>query len=258
MDTTAGDYASFLSNCRKRVEAVRSPFLKMPKGPQVERLQASTSMPGKPNFDVEAFLDSVGLPRRVKEFRKGQVIFSQGQPAVNVIFVRHGSVKITVVSSSGRVAVVAILGQGDFFGEGCLADQPFYMATATAIVPTSVLVIKKSELIRILRAQHRFCEPFVSYMINRTIRAEEHLIDQLFNSTEKRLARTLLRLARYGKQDQPQTTLPKISQQTLAEMIGSTRTQVNFFMNKFRKLGFVNYNGDLKIHRSLLSVILND
>jgi len=212
----------------------------------------------KASFDVEFFLKSASISRRVKEFRKGDVIFSQGDPAVNVMYVRHGAVKLAVLSSSGKEAVVAVLGPGDIFGEWCLANHRVCIATATAIQPTSVLVIKKDEIVRVLHAQHKLCEPFVSYMVERTIRVEERLLDQLFNSTEKRLARALLRLARYGKEAQPQTNLPKVSQQTLAEMIGTTRTQVNSFMNKFRKLRYIDYNGGLKVNRSLLSVALQD
>jgi len=210
------------------------------------------------SFDVESFLKSAGIGRRVKEFRKSEVIFSQGDPAVNVMYVRHGAVKLAVLSSSGKEAVVAVLGPGDIFGEWCLANHRVCIATATAIQPTSVLVIKKDEIVRVLHAQHTLCEPFVSYMVEKTIRIEERLLDQLFNSTEKRLARALLRLARYGNEAQPQANLPKVSQQTLAEMIGTTRTQVNLFMNKFRKLRYIDYNGGLKVHRSLLSVALQD
>jgi CRP/FNR family transcriptional regulator, cyclic AMP receptor protein len=212
----------------------------------------------KASFDVESFLKSAGIGRRVKEFRKSEVIFSQGDHAVNVMYVRHGAVKLAVLSSSGKEAVVAVLGPGDIFGEWCLANHRVCIATATAIQPTSVLVIKKDEIVRVLHAQHKLCAPFVSYMVERTIRVEERLLDQLFNSTEKRLARALLRLARYGKEAQPQTNLPKVSQQTLAEMIGTTRTQVNSFMNKFRKLRYIDYNGGLKVNRSLLSVALQD
>lgn len=212
----------------------------------------------KASFDVESFLKSASIARRVKEFRKGEVIFSQGDPAVNVMYLQHGAAKLAVLSSSGKEAVIAVLGPGDIFGEWCLANHRVCIATATAIQPTSVLVIKKDEIVRVMHAQHTLCEPFVSYMIEKTIRVEERLLDQLFNSTEKRLARALLRLARYGKEVQPQTNLPKVSQQTLAEMIGTTRTQVNLFMNKFRKLRYIDYNGGFKIHPSLLSVALQD
>jgi CRP/FNR family cyclic AMP-dependent transcriptional regulator len=167
-------------------------------------------------------------------------------------------VKLSVVNEVGKEAVVAMLGPGDFLGEGCLAGQPVCMATATAIVPTSILFIEKNEMMRVLHAEHALSDRFISHMLTRNIRIEEDLIDQLFNSSEKRLARTLLLLARYGKEDQPHGVLPKVSQETLAEMIGTTRARVNFFMNKFRDLGFIKYNGGLQINTSLLSVVLHE
>ena len=175
-----------------------------------------------------------------------------------VMYIQKGGVKLSVVNEVGKEAVVAMLGPGDFFGEGCLAGQSVRMGTATAITPTTLLVIEKKEMIRVLHAEHEFSDRFVAYMLTRNIRIEEDLVDQLFNSSEKRLARTLLLLARYGKQDQPQKLVPKISQETLAEMIGTTRSRVNFFMNKFRKLGFIKYNGGLHIDPSLLSVVLHE
>jgi CRP/FNR family cyclic AMP-dependent transcriptional regulator len=210
-------------------------------------------------FDVRQFLDSAGLGRKVGKFAKQEPIFAQGDPAKNVMYIQGGGVRLTVVNETGREAVVAILGSGDFFGEGCLAGQTVCMATATAIAPTTVLVIEKSEMIRLLHAEHQFSDRFIAYMLARNIRVEEDLIDQLFNSSEKRLARTLLLLARYGKQDQSQKMLPGVSQGMLAEMIGTTRSRVNFFMNKFRKLGFIQYNRSrLHIENSLLSVVLHD
>jgi len=209
-------------------------------------------------FSAQAFLDSAGVARKIKEFQRGVTIFSQGDPANHVLYIQNGGVKLSVVSEAGKEAVVAILGPGEFFGEGCLAGQPARMGTATAITPTSALVIDKDEMIRVLHKEHMFSDRFISYMLSRNIRVEEDLIDQLFNSSEKRLARTLLLLARYGKQDQPQRVLPKVSQETLAEMIGTTRSRVNFFMNKFRKLGFIKYNGGLQINSSLLSVVLHE
>jgi CRP-like cAMP-binding protein len=167
-------------------------------------------------------------------------------------------VKLSVASGAGKEAVVAIPGAGDFFGEGCLAGQSIRMGTATAITPSTVLVIAKNEMFRVLHEQHALSDRFISFMLARNIRIEEDLIDQLFNSSEKRLARTLLLLARYGKEDQPHGLLPKVSQETLAEMVGTTRSRVNFFMNKFRKLGFIRYNGGLQINTSLLSVVLHD
>jgi CRP/FNR family cyclic AMP-dependent transcriptional regulator len=210
-------------------------------------------------FNVKLFLDSAGLGRKVGKFRTKETVFAQGDPAKNVMYIREGGVKLTVVNEVGKEAVVAILGPGDFFGEGCLAGQVICIATATTVAPTSVLVIEKDEMIRTLHEEHEFSDCFIAYMLGRNIRVEEDLIDQLFNSSEKRLARTLLLLARYGKQDEPQMMLPKVSQEMLAEMIGATRSRVNFFMNKFRKLGFIQYNNSqLHIHKSLLSVVLHD
>jgi CRP-like cAMP-binding protein len=212
----------------------------------------------KVTFNAQTFLDTVGVARQIVEFGKSEQIFSQGDTAKGVKYIQKGSVKLSVVNQNGKEAVVAILGPGDFFGEGCLAGQPVCMATATAIVPTSILLIEKSEMMRVLHTEHTFSDLFISHVLTRNIRIEEDLIDHLFNSSEKRLARTLLLLARYGKEDQPQGVLPKLSQETLAEMIGTTRSRVNFFMNKFKKLGFINYNGGLQINNSLLSLVLHD
>jgi CRP/FNR family transcriptional regulator, cyclic AMP receptor protein len=209
-------------------------------------------------FDAQVFLESVGASRRVAEFRKKQAIFSQGDAADSVMYVQKGSVKLTVVNESGKEAVVAIFGSGDFFGEGGMAGQTVRMATATAVVPTTVLIIGKDEMMRVLQTEHSLSDRFITYMLSRNIRVEADLIDQLFNSTEKRLARTLLLLARYGKEGQPERVLQKVSQETLAEMIGTTRSRVNLFMNKFRKLGFIEYNGEIKINKSLLTVVLHD
>jgi CRP-like cAMP-binding protein len=209
-------------------------------------------------FDVKLFLDSAGLGRKVAEFRGKETVFAQGDPAENVMYIQEGGVKLSVVNESGKEAVVAILGPGDFFGEGCLAGQPICIATATTIAATTVLVIEKNEMIRALHEEHTFSDRFIAYMLARNVRVEEDLIDQLFNSSEKRLARTLLLLARYGAQGQPQKVLPKVSQEMLAEMIGTTRSRVNFFMNKFRKLGFIRYNGEIHVNNSLLSVVLHD
>jgi len=209
-------------------------------------------------FDAQAFLDSAGAARRVVEYRRSRKIYSQGEPATSVMYIQNGGVKLSVVNAVGKEAVLAILRPGDFFGEGGMAGQSVRMGTATAIMSTTLLVIEKNEMIRVLHAEHAFSDRFVSYMLSRNIRIEEDLIDQLFNSSEKRLARTLLLLARYGKEPQPQKMLPKVSQEMLAEMIGTTRSRVNFFMNKFRKLGFIHYNGGLQVHNSLLSVVLHD
>ena len=209
-------------------------------------------------FNAQDFLDSTGVARKLLECRRSEKIYSQGEPAETVMYIQRGGVKLSVVNSVGKEAVVAMLGPGDFFGEGGLAGQPVRMGTATAITPTALLVIEKKEMMRMLHAEHVFSDRFLSYMLARNIRIEEDLVDQLFNSSEKRLARTLLLLARYGKQDQPQKVLPKVSQEMLAEMIGTTRSRVNFFMNKFRKMGFIQYNGGLHINSSLLSVVLHD
>jgi CRP/FNR family transcriptional regulator, cyclic AMP receptor protein len=209
-------------------------------------------------FHAQAFLDSAGVARKVREFKRRETIFSQGDPSQTVLYIQKGGVRLSVVNKTGKEAVVAILEPGDFFGEGCLAAQPLRMATATAISPTIALVIEKKEMIRVLHAEHEFSDRFISFMLMRNIRIEEDLIDQLFNSSEKRLARTLLLLSRYGKEDKPQRVLPKVSQEMLAEMVGTTRSRVNFFMNKFRKLGFIEYNGGLQINTSLLSVVLHE
>src|SRR5882672_9724953 len=209
-------------------------------------------------FDVKLFLDSAGLGRKVGKFRGKETVFTQGDPAKDVMYIQEGGVKLTVVNEIGKEAVVAILGPGDFFGEGCLAGQSICMATATAIASTTVLVIEKNEMLRVLHGEHQFSDRFIAYMLARNIRVEEDLIDQLFNSSEKRLARTLLLLARYGAQGHPQKVLPRISQEMLAEMIGTTRSRVNYFMNKFRKLGFIQYNGEIHVNNSLLSVVLHD
>jgi CRP/FNR family transcriptional regulator, cyclic AMP receptor protein len=214
--------------------------------------------PKKSGFDVESFLEALGIAKSQKIFRRNQVIFVQGDPAHDVLFIRKGRVKRTVVSRSGKEAVVGILGPGDFFGEWCLSERPVCIATATAMEPTTILMISKEEMLRALHAEHALSDGFIAYLLGRTVRIEEKLIDQLFNSTEKRLARALLRLARYGRQQDHETCMPKISQQTLAEMIGTTRTHVNFFMNKFRRLGFIDYNGELRIRPSLLNVVLRE
>jgi CRP/FNR family transcriptional regulator, cyclic AMP receptor protein len=208
-------------------------------------------------FDVESFLDSAGLGRRVVKYLQKETVFGQGDLAKHVMYIQEGRIKLTVVNEEGKEAVVAVLGPGDFLGEGCLAGQSICMATATAIASATVLVIEKHEMIRVLHAEHEFSDRFIAYTLARNIRVEEDLVDQLFNSSEKRLARTLL-LARYGAQGQPQKVLPKVSQETLAEMIGTTRSRVNFFMNKFRKLGFIEYNGEIHVNNSLLSVVLHE
>lgn len=217
---------------------------------------SKTARSSKPTFDISTFLNA-GVSSKQTEFRKKQILFTQGQPATHVFYIQDGSVKFAVTSRAGKEAVVAILGSGDFLGESCLVGKPLWIGTATAMTQGSALVIAKDEMIRLLHAEHELSDRFISYMVTRNLRTEEDLIDQLFNSTEKRLARTLLLLARYGKPTQA-LQLPKVSQNTLAEMVGTTRTRVNHFMNKFRKLGFIDYNGGLKVNNSLLSVVLRD
>jgi CRP/FNR family transcriptional regulator, cyclic AMP receptor protein len=231
--------------------AVRALSVKVPRSPQKANSRRTS-------FDVKLFLDSAGLGRKVGRFGRKETVFAQGDPAKKVMYIQQGGVRLTVVNEIGREAVVAILGPGDFFGEGCLAGQSICMATATAIAPTTVLVIEKNEMIRVLHEEHELSDRFIAYMLTRNIRVEEDLVDQLFNSSEKRLARTLLLLARYGAPGQLRNVLPKVSQEMLAQMIGTTRSRVNFFMNKFRKLGFIEYNGKIQINKSLLSVVLHD
>jgi len=212
----------------------------------------------KGRFDAKRFLESAGAARKIARFERGAIIFNQGDPCANVMYIQSGGVKLSVISNSGKEAVVALLGAGDFFGEGALAGQPVRIATATALTSSGILVVDKLKMLRLLHKQRDLSDRFITHMLTRNIRVEEDLVDQLFNSSEKRLARTLLLLARYGHQDKPQRVLPKLSQELLAEMIGTTRSRVNFFMNKFRKLGFIDYNGGLKINNSLLSVVLHD
>jgi CRP-like cAMP-binding protein len=210
------------------------------------------------DFNAQEFLDSAGVARKVVEYARKKTIFSQGDAARTVLYIQKGSVRLSVVNETGKQAVVALLGPGDFFGEGCLAGQVLRIGTAIAIAATTLLVIEKAEMTRVLHVEHDFSDRFISFMLARNIRIEEDLVDQLFNSSEKRLARTLLLLARYGREDKTQRVLPKISQEMLAEMVGTTRSRVNFFMNKFKRLGFIKYNGGLQISNSLLSVVLHD
>jgi CRP/FNR family transcriptional regulator, cyclic AMP receptor protein len=208
-------------------------------------------------FDAEAYLQSTGPAQKVVKHRRGEGVFAQGDPATDVRYLQKGVIKISVLSRIGKEAVIAMLSPGDFFGEGALAGQTVRIETATALAPSSVLTIEKEAMVRLLHEEPLFADRFLSHMLARNMRIEADLVDQLFNSSEKRLARTLLLLARYG-QANPQRTLPKISQETLAEMIGATRARVNFFMNKFRKLGLIEYNGSLKVNSSLLTVVLHD
>jgi CRP-like cAMP-binding protein len=218
---------------------------------------AARSAQALPAFDVHTFLDSSGIARKISKYRRSAVIFSQGDPATDVFYIQEGRVKLSVLSRTGKEAVVAVLGPGDFFGEGCLAGQPRRMATASAMSPSTVLGIEKPEMIEVLHTQTSLADRFLAHMLGRNIRIEEDLVDQLFNSSEKRLARALLLLARYGKEERPRR-IPKMSQETLAEMVGTTRSRVNLFMNKFRDLGLIEYNGDIKVNNALLTVVLHD
>jgi CRP-like cAMP-binding protein len=214
--------------------------------------------PVVPEFDAQAFLDSADIPKKIVAYRPLAVIFSQGDPSESVIYIQKGAVRLSVLSHSGKEAIVGMLGPGDFLGEGALAGQRVRMGTATAVSTTTVLIVPKKQMVQLLHDEPAFSNRFIEFMLSRNIRIEEDLVDQLFNSSEKRLARTLMLLARYGMADAPQGVLPKLSQEMLAEMIGTTRSRVNFFMNKFRKLGFIEYNGGLKINTALLSVVLHD
>ena len=226
--------------------------------PRATARKAPPTPPKEFAFDLRLVLDSAGVTKKIRKYEAAKIVYSQGDAAKTVLYLQEGGVKLSVVSEEGKAAVVAILEPGDFFGEGCLAGQTVRMGTAAAITPCTVLIIDKAEMFKVLHEQSAFSDRFIAFILARNIRIEEALIDQLFNSSEKRLARTLLLLARYGKEDQPHGMLPKVSQEILAEMVGTTRGRVNFFMNKFRKLGFIKYNGGLQINTSLLSVVLHD
>ena len=228
--------------------------------PQKPATAAANPPKSLPSFDAGAFLASSKVSKSLVEFSRGETIFTQGDVCRHVMYIQSGGVKLSVLSKNGREAVVAMLGPSDFFGEGCLAGQPLRMGSATAITPTVVLMVAKEQMAKLLHTEHGMSDRFISHMLSRNLRIEEDLIDQLFNSSEKRLARALLLLARYGTQDKPARVVPRISQETLAEMIGTTRSRVNFFLNKFKKLGFIEYDGELplKINSSLLSVVLHD
>jgi CRP-like cAMP-binding protein len=209
-------------------------------------------------FDAKTFLESAGLGRKVVTYRRKQVVFSQGDPCDSIFYLQNGGIQLSVLSHAGKEAVIATLGPGDFFGESALAGRPVRLETATAVMPTTALVVPKRQMIRLLHSQQPLSARFIAHMLIRNARLEADLVDQLFNSSEKRLARTLLLLARYSNGEKPLRRLPKISQETLAEMVGTTRSRVNFFMNKFKKLGFIEYNGGLTINPSLLTVIVHD
>ncbi len=211
-------------------------------------------------FNARTFLASTRIARSIVAYGRGETIFTQGDAGQDVLYIQSGGVKLSVLSKTGREAIVAMLGPGDFFGEGCLAGQPIRIGSATAITPSMILVVAKGKMVQLLHQQHAMSDRFISHMLSRNIRIEEDLIHQLFNSSEKRLARTLLLLARYGKQDKPRRVVPRLSQDTLARMAGTTRARVNFFLNKFERLGFIEYDGQIpiKVNSSLLSVVLHD
>jgi CRP/FNR family cyclic AMP-dependent transcriptional regulator len=209
-------------------------------------------------FDPVGFLSKVGEGRTIVEYLSKRVVFRQGDTADSIFYIQKGKVKLTVISKQGKEAVIAILGKSDFFGEGCIAGQPLRMATATAMSDCCVVRIKKPSMVRVLHEEPAFSSLFVTYLLSRNIRIEEDLVDQLFNSSEKRLARVLLLLANFGQEGRPEPVVAKLSQETLAEIVGTTRSRVSYFMNKFRRLGFIDYNGGLEVHSSLLSVVLHD
>ena len=212
----------------------------------------------KRTFNVEVFLSTVNGGRSVSNYGKNQKVFSQGDPADSVFYIQDGKVKVCVISEQGKEAVVALHGTGDFFGEGCLTGQPLRLATVAAVTDCVIMRLEKAAIVRVLHDEPKFSEVFMSYLLARNARVEEDLVDQLFNSSEKRLARLLLLLANFGKEGKPERVIAKISQETLAEMVGTTRSRVSSFMNKFRKLGFIEYNGALEVHNSLLNVVLHD
>jgi CRP-like cAMP-binding protein len=216
-------------------------------------------VPPPAEFDVEGFLDSAGVGRTLVELKKNQILFAQGDPADAVFYIRKGNIKLTIVSQRGKEATVALLNAGSFVGESCVAAaERIRMVTATGLTRCTLMRIERQEMVRVLHEEHAFADLFVTFLLARNVRIQEDLVDQLFNSSEKRLARILLLLAQFGKEGTPETVVPKISQEVLAEMIGTTRSRVNFFMNRFRKLGFIKYNGGLEVHSSLLNVILHD
>jgi CRP/FNR family cyclic AMP-dependent transcriptional regulator len=209
-------------------------------------------------FDPKAFLTRIETGKTTREYRSHQVVFSQGDAADAVFYIQSGRIKLTVVSTRGKEAVVGVLERGSFFGEGCLAAQPLRMSTASAIQASSIIRVAKSTMVRVLHREPEFAELFLTYLLSRNVRIEEDLVDQLFNSAEKRLARILLLLAHFGKESRPETVIPKVSQETLASMVGTTRSRVSHFMNRFRKMGFIHYNGGLQVHSALLTVVLRD
>jgi CRP/FNR family transcriptional regulator, cyclic AMP receptor protein len=230
------------------------PKAKKGKATQRKAIQEKAKLP----FDPKVFLAKVNGGRSISNYRKGQTVYTQGAPADSVFYIQSGKVKVTVISEQGKEAVVALFGTGDFFGEGCLTGQPLRLATVHAMADCVIVRIAKADITRVIHEEPAFAELFIAHLLSRNSRVEEDLVDQLFNSSEKRLARILLLLANFGKEGKPEPVIAKISQETLAEMIGTTRSRVSFFMNKFRELGFVKYNGHIEVHSSLLDVVLRD
>ena len=221
-------------------------------------MKRSSKPKGRPDFDPKLFLSKVGDGRTLADYPKHHKLYSQGGPADSIFYIQKGKVKLTVVSTQGKEATIAILGPGDFLGEGALAGQPLRMATASTMSECTIMRLEKSSVLAVLRDEPGFSALFIQHLLSRNIRFEEDLVDHLFNSSEKRLARVLLLLANFGKEDKPELVIPKISQETLAGIVGTTRSRVSFFMNRFRELGFIKYNGVLEIHSSLLNVVLHD
>ena len=217
-------------------------------------MKAKTKRP----FDIHTFLATVDSGRSISTYRMNQAVFVQGEAANSIFYIQEGRVKVTVVSEQGKEAIVALMEKGEFVGEGCLTGQPLRLATAVAMTKCVIMRLEKAAIQRVLREEPRFSETFISHLLTRNVRIEADLVDHLFNSSEKRLARALLMLANFGNEGSPQPVIMNVNQETLAEMIGATRSRVNFFMNKFRKLGFIEYNGDIKVHNSLLNVVLHD
>jgi CRP-like cAMP-binding protein len=234
------------------------PFLLSRMSLAIRRCARQMNRKVKLQFDPKVFLSKVTAGQRISEYRKDQIVYRQGDPADAVFYIQSGKVKKTVVSEQGKEAVVALLGTGDFFGEGCLAGESLRLATVSALAKCTIAKISKADITRVIHQEPAFAELFISHLLARNSRVEEDLVDQLFNSSEKRLARTLLLLANFGKESRPEPIIAKVSQETLAEMIGTTRSRVSFFMNKFRKLGLIDYNGSIEIHSSLLNVVLRD
>jgi CRP/FNR family cyclic AMP-dependent transcriptional regulator len=237
--------------------AVRAPK-KRKRSKSVSKSRAAAVSSAVPNFDASAFLTSVGAGRSMAKYKAGKHVFRQGDPADAVFHILKGKVKLTVVSEQGKEGVIAILDAGDFFGEGCLAGQPLHMASAVAMVESSIVQIEIDTMIRVLHEEPKLSEMFMAFLLSRNIQFEADLVDQLFNSSERRLARVLLLLAHFGKEGKMETVIPKISQEVLAARVGTTRSRINFFMNKFRKLGFIEYNGGLKVHSSLMNIVVHD